>query len=96
MTKRIKSGICELCNRGPMPLTFHHLIPSTLHSNAWFKKNFTKDQMQEGVNICQMCHNGIHQLVDEKVLGREYNTKEKLLTHEGVFKHIEWVSKRKY
>jgi hypothetical protein len=95
MTKRLSHGSCELCQRGPMPLTFHHLIPSTLHKNAWFKKNFTRDEMQEGINICQLCHSGIHQLIDEKVLGREYNTKDKLLMNEAVLKHVEWASKRK-
>ena len=94
--KRLSHGECELCKRGPMPLTFHHLIPSTLHKNAWFKKNFTREEMQEGVNICQMCHSGIHQLIDEKILGREYNTKDKLLMNESILKHIDWASKRKF
>jgi hypothetical protein len=95
-TKRIKIGKCELCKRDPIDLTFHHLIPRTFHANSWFKKNFTSEQMQEGINICTLCHSGIHQLIDEKVLGREYNTIEKLMTHEGVKKHVEWASKRKF
>lgn len=97
MSDRIKHGKCELCGRGPISLTFHHLIPATLHSNSWFKKNFTREQMQTGINICQLCHSGIHQQVDdEKLLGREYNTKEKLLAHEGILRHVQWAGKRKF
>jgi len=92
----MSNGICALCNRGPMELTFHHLIPVTLHKNAWFQKTYTREQMAAGIDICRMCHSGIHDLVEEKILGREYNTKEKLLMNEAILKHVNWVAKRKF
>jgi len=39
---------CELCGRENV-LTFHHLIPVTLHKNKWFKKNYTREEMNTGV-----------------------------------------------
>lgn len=85
---------CELCGR-VRKLTFHHLIPKTLHSNKWFEKNFSKEEMRtRGLYLCRECHSAIHRYLSEKDLGRSYNTKEKLLAHEEVGKFVEWISKR--
>lgn len=79
-----------------MTLTFHHLVPVTLHRNQWFQQRFTREQRADGINICELCHDGIHNLIDEKELGRHYNTREKLLRHERLRSHIRWVIKQKY
>lgn len=86
---------CELCGSSDDYLNFHHLIPRTLHSNKWFKKNFTKEQMNSGIWICKkFCHPEIHKYIDEKEMGTTYNTLEKLLEHPSVQKYINWRSKR--
>lgn len=90
---RCKHGKCEMCGR-EKDLTFHHLIPRTLHKNKWFKKNFTRDEMNTGIDVCRDCHSAIHDFIDEKTLGREYNTLEKLMTHEQISGFVKWVSKR--
>ena len=85
---------CELCQRENQ-LTFHHLIPRTLHTNKWFKKNFTREQMNKGIMICEHdCHNEIHRLIPEKEMGRSYNTIELLLSHPLVSKYISWVKNK--
>jgi len=51
---------CEFCLRETRAgTTEHHLIPSTLHSNEWFKKRYTRQQMQETVDLCSDCHGAI-------------------------------------
>lgn len=87
------SDRCELCHRR-RPLTFHHLIPRTLHSNKWFKKNFTREQMAAGLNVCRDCHGAIHRFIPEKRLGREYNTRKKLLAEPQVAQFVAWIAKR--
>lgn len=83
---------CELCER-EKDLTFHHLIPQINHSKNKFQRLFTKEDMKtRGIDICKDCHSTIHKLIDNKTLGLEYNTKEKLLEHEGVAKFVKWVS----
>lgn len=85
---------CALCNR-ENELTFHHLIPVCLHTNKWFKKNFTKEQMDKGIMICKYeCHREIHNLIQEKEMGKYYNTKQLLLNHPKVNKYINWIKKR--
>lgn len=86
-------GTCELCERTHR-LTFHHLIPRTLHKNKWFKKRYTREEMtSRGLDLCRDCHSAIHALIpSEKTLGRDYNTKAALLAHEPLARYVAWVS----
>lgn len=60
---------CQLCGR-ENELNFHHLIPTSQHSNKWFKKNHTSEQLQKGIYICEKdCHSEIHKLIPEKEMG---------------------------
>lgn len=82
---------CALCGR-QRPLTFHHLIPRTCHSNKWFKKRFSRDDMRSrGIDVCRDCHSFIHQQFSEKQLGRSYNTLEALMDHDAVQRFVRWV-----
>ena len=86
---------CSLCAR-VTALTFHHLLPKTCHSNKWFKKRFSKEDMQNrGIYVCRACHNFIHTRFAEKELGRTYNTTEQLLADDKIREFIEWVRKQR-
>lgn len=85
---------CELCTR-VRALSFHHLIPRTTHSNKWFRKTFTREQMATGLDLCSDCHSAIHRFVpSEKELGRSHNTKQALLTHPDIATFVAWVATR--
>lgn len=84
---------CELCNR-IKPLQFHHLIPKKNHKNKWFKKRFSRDEMNSGIDICKDCHKNIHRHIEHKSLGREYNTKDLLLTHPEIVKFTIWIKNK--
>jgi hypothetical protein len=92
-----KVGPCELCGRSGRSLSFHHLIPRHCHRKRRFRQRFKVEEMRSrGLWLCRACHGGIHDLIpDEKVLGWSYNTKELLLAHEGISKHVEWARKQK-
>ena len=82
---------CELCGRVNV-LTFHHLIPVCLHKNKWFKKNYTREEMAKGINVCKHdCHREIHNVISEKELGRSFNTLEKLLRHPKIKKYVKYI-----
>jgi hypothetical protein len=86
--------LCELC-QAEAAHNFHHLIPRTLHSNKWFKRRYTRQEMQAGLEVCKSCHSAIHNLIpDEKELGRNYHTREKLLAHPQIAKYVLWKQKR--
>lgn len=90
-------NVCELCEREHLEfLTFHHLIPRALHSKKRYRKKYTLEEMRtRGLHLCKQCHRGIHDLLNEKQLGESFNTKELLLAHEGVAKHVAWAKKQK-
>lgn len=88
---------CELCGRQTKRgTTEHHLIPRTCHSNKWFKKRHTREQMQRTVSLCRDCHRAVHELIpDEKELGRHYYTLELLRHHPAIAKFVAWVRRQK-
>ncbi|QIZ72827.1 hypothetical protein [Oxynema aestuarii] len=92
--RREKFGLCPLCQR-ECYLTFHHLIPRKVHRREFFKKNYSKDELNRGLDICRLCHNGIHDLYDEMTLAKEFASLDLLLADRGLSKHFEWVAKQK-
>ncbi len=91
----VETKKCELCE-GDRELTFHHLIPKIMHKKPRFLKKYTRKEMHSrGINIYQYCHSCLHDLFTVKQLGDVYNTKDILLKHEGVIRHIAWSAKQK-
>ncbi len=69
--------------------TAHHLIPRTCHHNKWFKKRFSREQLQETVDLCRDCHNAIHRFVPrEKQLGRHFYSLALLREHPPLAKFL--------
>ena len=87
------SDRCRLCGRVTRQgTTEHHLIPRTCHSNKWFKKRYSREEMSATISVCRDCHRSIHKLIpSEKDLGRNYSTVDKLLEHEEFGKFVRWV-----
>ena len=90
---RSRVGDCELCGR-ERRLTFHHLIPVTVHKNKWFKQRFSREEMSRGALLCTDCHSAVHAFVSEKELGRELNTVDKLRSHDDIGRFVRWVSRQ--
>ncbi len=76
-------------------LTFHHLIPRKLHRRMFFRKNFSREQLNNGLDICRPCHDGIHDHYDEMTLARRLNSLEALRNDPEIRKHITWAAKQK-
>lgn len=85
---------CVMCKRSTEKLTKHHLIPSNLHKNKWFKKRFTKEELQQVIWVCRTCHNAIHRFIpNNKTLARDYYNLTLLLQHEKLNGFVEWRKK---
>lgn len=69
----------------------HHLIPKTRHKNKKNKKNFTREEVHEQIDVCRPCHDQIHTLFNEKELEYEFNTIEKLKMDERIQKWIKFI-----
>ncbi len=89
-----KIGTCPCCGRRSR-LTFHHLIPRKLHRRTRFKKQYTKSQLNEGIFICRLCHNGIHDRYTEMQLAKQFSSLESLTSDALLKKHFDWVARQK-
>lgn len=85
-------GNCVTCFRHTA-LTKHHLIPKKRHKKS--KKIADTYDFDAVIMVCRKCHNGIHDLYDERTLAEHFNTLEKLCSDEALKKHFSWVSKCK-
>jgi len=87
--------ICSLCQSDCEKYTEHHLIPKTVHSNKWFKKRYTREQMNKKIPVCRECHNAIHDLIpNEKDLGRNYSTVKDLKNNDKMSKYLKWKKRK--
>ncbi|GAB5516831.1 MAG: hypothetical protein Rhob2KO_45560 [Rhodopirellula baltica] len=93
--KRMKAEKpCVLCEVDPA-FNEHHLIPRHCHRKTWWKKRFAKEEMQRTISVCKMCHRSIHNLIpDEKELGRDYFTIERLKAHPAFANYLDWKRRR--
>jgi len=94
MHERLKFGACVLCQRNTA-LTWHHLIPRKLHRRKHYQRNFTRDQLNAGINICRQCHRGLHRLFSEMHLGKYLYTLTLLQADTAVAKHVQWVARQR-
>lgn len=85
---------CVLCRRH-VALTLHHLIPRKVHRRRYFRKHYTRDQLNAGILICRLCHRGLHKLYDEMQLAKNLSTLELLLADPLVAKHVSWVARQR-
>lgn len=76
-------------------MTFHHLIPKKLHRRAYFQKNYNRHELARGIDICRLCHDGIHDRYDEMTLGKTLNSLEMLRADEPLREHIAWAARQK-
>ena len=86
--------ICPLCKR-QSDLTFHHLIPKKVHRRNFFKKNFSKQELNQGIKICRTCHSGIHKRYDEMTLAKQLNSLDKLKGDEQLNNFFNWVARQR-
>lgn len=84
-------GVCTTCQRYTA-LTKHHLIPKKRHKKNRKKQAYDLDRL---INVCRKCHDGIHDLYDERTLAERFNTLEKICADQALQKHFLWVAKCK-
>ena len=89
-----KWGPCALCGRRSA-LTFHHLIPRKVHRRPRFKRSYPRAELARGIDICRLCHDGIHALYDEMTLAQSLRTLDDLKNDPRIRKHAAWVRKQK-
>jgi len=92
--RRAPVGHCPFCGRDAA-LTFHHLIPKKLHRRTRFRKEFSREELNRGIELCRQCHTGIHARYDEMTLFRDFAEPAALLADPELQKFFAWVGRQK-
>ncbi|KAI3400706.1 hypothetical protein diail_1915 [Diaporthe ilicicola] len=91
--KGARAAECEICGRGWVPLTYHHLIPRFVHAKALKRGWHREDELQSVAWLCRACHSFVHRLAGHEELAREYFTVERLLARDEVRSFAGWVGR---
>lgn len=84
---------CEICDREHLPLTYHHLIPRSMHEKAVKRGWHQEWELQKVAWLCRACHSFVHGIGSNEMLARELFSLEQILEREDVQKWAGWVGK---
>lgn len=82
---------CELCGRDLVRLTYHHLVPRSVHEKAVRRGWHRREDLGSVAWLCRACHGFVHRSWSNEELARGYFTVERLLGEERVQGWVGWV-----
>ncbi|KAF4556184.1 Hypothetical protein D9617_1g080590 [Elsinoe fawcettii] len=88
-----KATECEICAREHLPLTYHHLIPRSMHAKAVKRGWVEQWEVQKVAWLCRACHSFVHRVATNEELAREWNSVERLVEREDVQGWAGWVGR---
>jgi len=89
----VRADACEICERDWIPLTYHHLIPRSVHAKV-LKRGWHEEWTLNSVAwLCRACHSFVHGIGSNEELAREWFTIDLLREREDVQKWGMWVGK---
>ena len=88
-----RASECEICERGWIPLTYHHLIPRQMHAKA-LKRGWHQEWRLNSVAwLCRACHGFVHRIASNEELAKEWWSVERLIQREDIQAWAKWVGR---
>ncbi|GLA48394.1 hypothetical protein AnigIFM63604_003885 [Aspergillus niger] len=88
-----RTDACEICERDWIPLSYHHLIPRSVHAKV-VKKGWHEEWRLNSVAwLCRACHSFVHRMASNEELAREWFTVERICEREDVRDWAKWVGR---
>ncbi|RAK88126.1 hypothetical protein BO79DRAFT_238161 [Aspergillus costaricaensis CBS 115574] len=88
-----RTDACEICERDWIPLSYHHLIPRSVHAKV-VKKGWHEEWRLNSVAwLCRACHSFVHRMASNEELAREWFTVERICEREDVMDWARWVGR---
>ncbi|PYI18714.1 hypothetical protein BO99DRAFT_385913 [Aspergillus violaceofuscus CBS 115571] len=88
-----RTDSCEICGRDWIPLSYHHLIPRSVHAKT-LKKGWHPEWMLNSVAwLCRACHSFVHRMAGNEELAREWFTVDRICEREDVRVWAAWVGR---
>ena len=88
-----RAAACEICQRGWMPLTYHHLIPKDVHEKVLKRKWHEEWRLNSVAWLCRACHSFVHRVASNEELARHFWTVDLLMEREDVRAWATWVGR---
>ncbi|GGW90572.1 hypothetical protein GCM10007391_26010 [Alteromonas halophila] len=66
-----------------------------MHRRAYFRKNYSRQELSQGIYICRQCHDGIHRFYTAMELAKHLNTLDRLLADDSLAAHFAWVARQR-
>jgi len=93
--KQTRTEECEICERSWVRLTYHHLIPRSVHGKVLKKKWHPESMLNSVAWLCRPCHSAVHHVASNEDLARSFYTVDLLLERDDVQKWKKYASKQK-
>ncbi|OAL46181.1 hypothetical protein IQ07DRAFT_660957 [Pyrenochaeta sp. DS3sAY3a] len=74
-----RTSSCELCARSWVPLTYHHLIPKSVHDKVRKRGWHAEERLNSVAWLCRACHSFVHGLAGNEELARGFWSVELIL-----------------
>lgn len=88
-----RTEACEICERSWIPLSYHHLIPRSVHDKVR-KRGWNEEwQLNSVAWLCRACHGFVHRMASNEELAREWFTVERIMNREDVTVWAGWVGR---
>ncbi|KAJ9666412.1 hypothetical protein H2201_003334 [Coniosporium apollinis] len=88
-----RASACEICERDWIPLTYHHLIPKSVHERV-LKRGWHDESVLNSVAwLCRACHSFVHGIAGNEELAKDWYTVERLRGREDVQRWARWVGR---
>lgn len=84
---------CEICERSWIPLSYHHLIPRSVHDKVRKRGWHEEWQLNSVAWLCRACHSFVHRMASNEELAREWFTVERIMEREDVRVWAAWVGR---
>ncbi|TLD20083.1 Bifunctional cytochrome P450/NADPH reductase [Venturia nashicola] len=92
-TSVAQASECEICGREHVGLSYHHLIPRSVHAKV-LKRGWHKEwELSKVAWLCRACHSFVHKIESNESLAREWFTIERLAERDDVKKWVQWVGR---
>lgn len=88
-----RTEACEICERSWIPLSYHHLIPRSVHDKVRKRGWHEEWQLNSVAWLCRACHGFVHRMASNEELAREWFTVERIMDREDVTVWAGWVGR---